>query len=63
MSDRLKKFDEATRTVTDERGAVYGHPSINFDRIQRLKAVVAECKHPQAREALEAIAVKMARLI
>lgn len=63
MSDRLDKFDTVTKTVVDERGAVYAHPSIDFDRAARLKAVVAECEDPLARHALEMLCVKMARLI
>ena len=63
MSERVRTFDETARSITDVRGAVYGHPSRNYRRIQALKAVVAECKHPLAREALETIAVKMSRLI
>ena len=63
MSERLKQFDELTRTVTEVRGAVYGHPTVNYARIQKFKAIIAECKDPLAREALEGIAVKMSRLI
>ena len=57
------QFDQAIAKVTGNRGAVYGHPSIDFDRANRLKAVVAECKDPLIRHALEMIAVKMSRLI
>lgn len=60
---RLTKFDDAIKTVTDQRGSVYGHPRHDFDRADRLKAVVAECKDPLARHALEMICVKVARLI
>ena len=63
MSKRLKQFDNATRNITDVRGAVYGHPLRNYRRIQAIKAIVAECQHPLAREALDTIAVKMSRLI
>ncbi len=63
MSDRLKQFDETTRTVTDDRGAVYAHPLVDFGRVAKLKAVVAECPDPLARHALEMICVKIARLI
>lgn len=62
-SDRLKEFDAGVAKITDARGNVYGHPSVNFDRIQRLRAVVAECQDPLAREALDMICVKVARLI
>lgn len=51
------------KKLTDERGAVYGHPAVDFDRAARLKAVVAEVSDPRLRHALEMICVKMARLI
>jgi hypothetical protein len=60
---RLAQFNSAVVKVTDERGSVYGHPSIDFGRTARLKAVIAECQEPLARHALEMIAVKIARLI
>lgn len=60
---RLAQFDAEITTVTQRRGAIYGHPRVDFDRAARLKAVVAECADPIARHALEMIAVKMARLI
>ncbi len=63
MSDRTKAFDAAISKVTDDRGSVYGPPAIDFDRAHRIKTVIAECKDPLARHALEMIAVKMARLI
>lgn len=64
MSTRLEQFDANTAVkLTGERGAVYGHPSVDFDRAARLKAVVAECSDPLARHALEMICVKIARLI
>ena len=63
MSDRLAAFDRAIAKVTDERGAVYGHPKIDFGRVVRLKAVVAECQNPLARHVLEMLCVKIARLI
>lgn len=62
-SVRVAQFDAEIATVTQRRGAVYGHPRVDFDRAARLKAVVAECADPVARHALEMIAVKMARLI
>jgi hypothetical protein len=63
MSERLKAFDTAAASVVDQRGETYAHPRFNFDRIQRLKDVVAECPDPLAREALESICVKISRLI
>lgn len=63
MSERTQAFNAAINKVTDERGSVYGHPSIDFDRAARLKAVIAECADPLVRHTLEMIAVKIARLI
>lgn len=64
MSIRLEQFDANTAAkLTGERGAVYGHPLVHFNRVARLKAVVAECQHPEARHALEMICDKVARLI
>lgn len=60
---RLDQFDKQIATINQIRGEVYGHPTHNFETIQALKVVVAKCEHPAAREALEAICVKMARLI
>lgn len=63
MTERLATFDSELRDITDRRGQVYGHPAPQFDRARRLKAVIAECHHAGAREALEMIAVKISRLI
>lgn len=63
MSARLGRFDKTFAVLVDERGRDYGDPRDNFDRIQKFKAVIAECKDPLAREALEMIAVKVSRLI
>lgn len=60
---RLEQFDAAARKVTEDRGAVYGHPKDDFRRATALKAVVAECPDPLVRHVLEMICVKMARLI
>lgn len=51
------------KKIVDERGAVYGHPIDSFRRIQAMKAVIRECRDVEVREALEMIAVKVARLI
>lgn len=56
-------FDQALADITDRRGAVYGHPAVDFTRAAAIKAVVAECKDPLIRHVLEMIAVKMCRLI
>jgi hypothetical protein len=63
MTDRLNQFNSAINVVTDQRGAVYGHPKDDFSRVVRLKDVVAECQHPLARHVLEMLCVKIARLI
>src|SRR5262245_27086879 len=59
----VAEFDAAIKRVTQQRGSIYGHPSVDFDRAARLKAVVAECKDPVLRNALDMICVKIARLI
>lgn len=62
-SERVQQFNAGIQRVTDQRGQVYGHPRLDFGRVDRLKSVVAECRHPLARHAMEMICVKMARLI
>lgn len=59
---RTVRFDEAMKTLTADRGAVYGPPSEDFARINALKQGVASCANPEVRHALEMICVKMARL-
>ena len=56
-------FDSRLRTLTQERGADYGHPADDFRRAAAMTAVIAECPHPLVRHALYMIAVKVARLI
>lgn len=62
-STPLEIFDSGIATVTQSRNATYAHPRVNFNRAQRLKEVVRECKDPLVREALENICGKIARLI
>lgn len=57
------RFDDAMNNVTQDRGAVYGHPLDDFNRVARIKDVLAECEDPEIRHVLEMIAVKMCRLI
>jgi hypothetical protein len=57
------EFDAAMQSITDRRGAVYAHPSINFDRIAKIKAALADCPDPLIRHGMEMIAVKLARLV
>jgi hypothetical protein len=59
----LQEFDAAIQKVTQQRGAVYGHPADDFARANLIKSALAECKDPLVRHALEMIAVKMARLV
>jgi len=59
----VAEFDAAIQRVTQQRGSVYGHPSVNFDRSARLKAVVSECKDPILRNVLDMICEKISRLI
>lgn len=63
MSERLAAFDAAAARVTQDRGAVYGHPKDDFRRAAALKAIVAECPDPLMRHVLEMICVKISRLI
>ena len=59
----LAEFDAAIQKVTQQRGAVYGHPADDFARANAIKAALADCKDPLVKHALEMIAVKMARLV
>lgn len=59
----VEEFDEALQHITDDRGAIYGHPLDDFSKIEALKAPLRACKNIEIRHALEMIAVKMARLV
>jgi hypothetical protein len=59
---RAEEFDASLRQITQERGAVYGHPLDQFERAQAIKQAIACCPDPACRNALEMIAEKMARL-
>lgn len=60
---RVKNFPGDLKAVTRQRGAVYGHPLVNFERIAHLKEGVSDCKDPAIRHALEMMCVNMARLV
>lgn len=62
MSERLRIFDTVSQ-VNTARAGTYGHPSIHFDRVARLKEVVQECPDPKVRHTLDMILDKVARLI
>jgi len=59
----LEEFDAAIKTITTERGKVYGHPLDNFIRAQKLITEVVSCPNVGVRHALMLICVKMARLV
>jgi hypothetical protein len=60
----LQDFDQSLiQKVNIDRQSVYGHPLENFNRIQTLKAVVKDCSDAAIREVLEAVCVKLARLV
>ena len=50
-------------TLTQRRGAVYGHPAVDFGRASAMKSVIADCPDPRLRHVLDMIATKVARLI
>lgn len=58
----LRKFDEALKSITTERGAVYGHPADDFAAAAKLKAALPEFSDPRIRHVAEMIAIKLARL-
>jgi len=62
LSKFTDQFDAALATITQERGAVYGHPHKTFDQIAVLQIMVVECPDARVRHALEMICVKLVRL-
>lgn len=59
-----QKFDTSLADlVNKERGDIYGHPADQFERVADLKLIISDCPDPVLREALDAIAVKISRLI
>lgn len=61
--DMCKQFDDGIKSITDERGADYGHPLDNFDNMARATPVLAQCKDPVVREALRMCWFKICRLV
>ena len=61
--NRVEIFDKTIQEVTQQRGEVYGHPRVDFDRAVRIQKVIAECDDVLVRHALDRIALKIARLI
>ena len=59
----LKQFDKSTSTVTQDRGATYGHPSDNFRNAALLQNVIDQCNDAVLRIPLRMICLKMARLV
>jgi len=59
----LEEFDAAIRTITDERGKVYGEPKEDFERAQGLIKFIEPCTHPGIRHVLTMLCVKMSRLV
>lgn len=62
-SERLRKFDTMAATITKVRGHEYQHPSVDFAKVNELKACVQNCRDPLVRHVLEMLCLKMARLI
>lgn len=58
----LAIFDKATQTITQERGAIYGHPADDFGRLSKMAEGIADCKDETIRHALYMILAKVARL-
>lgn len=59
----LAAFDEAVASITQRRGADYGHPADDFARVAKLAEVVSECDDELIRHVLYMIAVKMCRIV
>lgn len=62
VGPRLAEFEQHEQHVK-ERMVTYGHPKQNFRRIATMKLVIADCRHLEARHALEMIVEAVARLI
>lgn len=56
------QFDTAIGRVTQERGAVYGHPADDFAKVTHMAEAIKDCPDARVRHALYMILVKVARL-
>ena len=50
-------------SVTADRGSSYGHPSVHFARVAKMKEVISHCPDKELAHVLDMIADKIARLI
>lgn len=58
----LAEFDAALQTITQRRGATYGHPSVDFANVAALKSHLPPYGDTRLRHIAEMICVKLARL-
>jgi hypothetical protein len=58
----VEQFDAAIQKVTQERGAVYGHPADDFAKVALMAEGIKDCPDPRVKHALLMILVKVARL-
>ena len=61
MTTQTEMFDDAVRSITQERGEVYGHPAGEFHRIRLIQDLLP-CKHIAIKHAINMIVVKLVRL-
>ncbi len=59
---QTRRFDASIKTITQERGADYGHPLDDFARAALISRAVQDCPDAEVRHALTMIGVKIARL-
>lgn len=57
-----EQFDSAMTKVTQERGAVYGHPADDFAKVTMMAKGIANCPDQEIKHALYMILVKVARI-
>jgi len=63
MKTFTERFDEGIASVTGDRGRNYGHPADNFSILSKLREPLQQCDDPVMRQAMEMVAVKLARLV